>query len=288
MKKGALIFAHNNREIDYALMSMISGGLAKKNLGIPVTLVTDKTTKDWMKESKILSQAEEIFENIIEIEKPESDNNRRLHDGVGYNKIVPFVNSNRSLAWELTPYDKTLLLDSDYLIMSDSLNEYWDVDEDILISSSINDIYDEKRLGYHDKYVSDTGVHLYWATIVMFTKNERSKSFFDMVNFVRDNYSYYGDLFRFDNQQYRNDISFSVAKHILSGFETESNLSLPPVLTTLDKDILHSVDETGKLTFLITPKLDENYCAAALKNTDVHVMNKKSIVRNAEALLRLI
>ena len=32
MKKGCLIFAHNNRQIDYSLLALISGGLAKKNL----------------------------------------------------------------------------------------------------------------------------------------------------------------------------------------------------------------------------------------------------------------
>jgi hypothetical protein len=288
MNKGALIFAHNNREIDYSLMSIISGGLAKKHLNIPVTLVTDKTTKAWMKKSKIYSKAQEIFEKIIEVEKPEVENNRRLHDGVEHNTVVPFANSNRCLAWELTPYDRTLILDSDYLIFSNQLNEYWNLEEDILISESINDIYDQKRLGYHDRYVSDTGVHLYWATTVMFTKNQRSKSFFDMVNFVKENYQYYGDLFRFNTSQYRNDISFSVAKHILSGFETDKILNLPPVLTTLDKDVLHSVDENGKLTFLVSPKLDNNYCAASLRGSDIHIMNKKSIVRNADKLMRLI
>jgi hypothetical protein len=288
MNKGALIFAHNNREIDYALMSIISGGLAKKHLNIPVTLVTDTTTREWMEKSNIYSKAKEVFENIIEVEKPVSENSRRLYDGVEHNKVVPFANSNRCLAWELTPYDRTLLLDSDYLIFSDHLNQYWDLDEDILISESINDVYDQKRLGYHDRYVSDTGVHLYWATTVIFTKNQRSKSFFDMVDFVKENYQYYGDLFRFNTQQYRNDISFSVAKHILSGFETDKITNLPPVLTALDRDVLHSVDDDGKLTFLVSPKLDSNYCVAAFKNTDIHVMNKKSIVRNAEALLGLI
>lgn len=289
MKKGALIFAHNNREVDYALMSIIAGGLAKKHLQIPVTLVTDLSTKEWMIQSNILEKAESIFEKIIEVERPPIDyNNRRLYDGVSFNKVVPFANFNRCDAWDLTPYDRTLLLDCDYLIMSNHLNEYWDLDEDVLISSAINDIYDQKRLGYHDRYVSDTGVHLYWATTVMFTKNDRSKSFFDMVNFVRDRYQYYGDLFRFNSQQYRNDISFSVAKHLLSGFETDTALSLPPVLTTIDKDILHSVDESGKLTFMVTPKLDNNYCAVAIKGIDMHIMNKKSIVRNADALMRLI
>lgn len=287
MKRGAIIFAHNNRTVDYALMATISGGLAKKHLGIPVTLITDSTTITWMKESKTMERAEKVFENIIEVEKPESDNYRNLHDGTE-KLVVPFVNSNRSNAWELTPYDRTLLLDSDYFIFSNTLNEYWDVDEDVLISSAMNDVYDEKRKGYHDRYVSDTGIHMFWATTVMFSKTPRAKAFFDMVNFVRDNYQYYGDLFRFDTRQYRNDISFSVAKHIISGFETEINPSLPPVLTTQDRDILGDVSKDGKLTFLVSPMLDEKFVASAIKGRDIHIMNKQSITRNAEKLLELI
>lgn len=287
MTRGALIFAHNNRTIDYALMALISGGLAKKHLDVPVSLVTDITTIDWMKESNIYDRSQEVFDKIIEVEKPVTDNQRNLHDGTEKLR-VPFVNSNRSNAWELTPYDRTLLLDSDYFIFSDRLGEYWDVDEDVLISRAMNDIYDEKRKGYHDRYVSDTGIHMFWATTVMFSKTPRAKAFFDMVNFVRDNYQYYGDLFRFDTRQYRNDISFSVAKHIISGFETELNPSLPPVLTTIGRDVLSDISPDGKLTFLIAPMTGSEYIATSLKNVDVHIMNKQSVTRNSEKFLELL
>lgn len=287
MNCGVLIFAHNNRDIDYALMSLIAGGLAKKHLKVPATLVTDASTVEWMKTSNIYNKAQEIFEHIIEVEKPVTNNTRRLHDGVDVNKVVPFVNANRSSAWDLTPYERTLLIDTDFLIFSNALSEYWLTDEDVLISKAINDIVGTERVGYHDRYISDTGVHMYWATTVMFTKNARSKAFFDMVSFVKDNYNYYGDLFRFNTQQYRNDIAFSVAKHILNGFETDLEPSLPPVLTAIDKDILHSIDK-NKLTFLISHKFNSDYCAASIKDQDIHVMNKNSIVRNADRFLELI
>lgn len=287
MTKGALIFAHNSRNVDYALLSLISGSLAKKNLGIPVSLATDESTIKWMNESRIIDQAKNTFDQIIVVDRPKTDNTRKLNDGLE-SQIVPFVNTNRASAWDVTPYDRTLLLDSDFLIFSDRLNEYWDLDEDILISETVNDIYDQKRMGYLDRYISETGIHMFWATTVMFTKNERSKSFFDTVGFVRDNYQYYADLFRFSSRQYRNDIAFSVAKHILNGFETDKALSLPPILTTIDKDILHSIDDNGKLTFLITPTNDSNYCTAAINGQDLHIMNKQSIIRNAESFFKLI
>ena len=286
MTKGILIYAHNNRSVDYALMSIISGGLAKKHLNVPVSLVTDKFTIQWMKDSGTYNKAVEVFEHIIEVEKPQTNNSRRLYDGVE-NTVVPFVNSNRYSAWEITPYERTLLIDSDFLIFSDRLSEYWDVDQDLLIGDSINDIYDQKRLGYHDRYVSDVGIKLYWATTVMFTKNNKTKLFFDLVNFIRQDYQYFADTYRFDSRQYRNDIAFSVAKHILDGFEQTNSVNLPPVLTLLDRDILHDlIDE--KLIVLVSTKLDSNFSAASLSKVDVHVMNKQSIIRNKEKLLSLL
>jgi hypothetical protein len=65
MTRGVLIFAHNNRDIDYALLAVISGGLAKKYLTLPVSLVTDASTVEWMKTSKIYKTAVEIFDKII-------------------------------------------------------------------------------------------------------------------------------------------------------------------------------------------------------------------------------
>lgn len=286
MTKGALIFAHNNRDIDYALMSLISARLVKKHLNIPVSLVTDSSTLEWCKTANTYDQLKDTFDKIIEVERPQTDNMRNLHDGI-HSKQVPFVNANRSNAYSLSPYDKTLLLDSDYLVFTDTLNKYWDVDEGVMISTSMLDVYDQKRLGYHDKYVSDTGVHLYWATNVMFTKGEYAKTFFDLVDTVRENYQYYADLFRFDSKQYRNDISFSIAKHILDGFETDTKMSLPPVLTAIDKDVLYSVSNDGKLTFLVNPMGDGNYCAAAIKDVDIHIMNKQSIIRHSSTLMSL-
>lgn len=286
MNKGVLIFAHNNREVDYARMSIISGGLAKKNLQVPVSLATDESTINWMKESNIYKLAEDVFEQIILTDRPDITNYRRLHDGEAEIK-VPFINENRSTAWDITPYDRTLLIDSDYFIMSNILNEYWDIDQDVLIGDSILDINDIDRMNYLDTYISYTGMKMKWATMCLFTKNKNSKLFFDLVTDIKTNYSMYGSIYRFNEIQYRNDISFSVANHILQGFETGNEYTLPPVLTSLDKDILHDVIN-NKFYFLIDSNLNKNYYAASVRSRDVHIMNKKSIVRNFEKLVELL
>jgi hypothetical protein len=121
----------------------------------------------------------------------------------------------------------------------------------------------------------------------MFSKNANAKLFFDTVNYVKENYSQFADVFRFDSRQFRNDIAFSVAKHILDGYQQDDTLSLPPVLSALDKDILHDVNG-NMLTFLVDYKLTNSYCAASISNIDIHIMNKQSVIRNKQALLELI
>ncbi len=287
MTKGGLIFAHNNRDIDYVYMATVAATLAKHNLKIPVSLVSDESTISWAKQSGSYDKIEKVFDKIILVDRPNTDNMRKLHDGVN-SKQVPFVNANRYNAYDLTPYDKTLLFDTDYLILSDRLNSFWDVDTEVLISSGIKDIYDQGRLGYHDKYTSDTGVHLYWATTVMFTKSNYAERFFSLVNLIKENYSFYADLFRFNDKQYRNDISFSLAKHILDGFETTTQMSLPPVFTALDRDILTDITSEGNLVFLVSPMCDGKFVAASLRGLDIHVMNKQSLMRHADRLLELV
>lgn len=284
MKKGIIIFAYNSRKVDYSLMALISGGLAKKNLKIPVSLITDKSTMDWVSQSGKLSKVKDTFENIILTDRPNQENYRNLSDGELVDN-VPFINDNRCSVWDLTPYDRTLLIDSDFLIFTDNLSPYIDSKNELMISRAMEDIGGD-RIGYLDRYVSDTGPNLYWATNVIFTKNDTTKIFFDLVDFVKENYHYYAELFRFYPKPYRNDISFSIAKHIFDGYTSNFEDALPSIPTTIDKDILVEITDKKKLRFLIHQGTE--YVAVSLKNRDVHIMNKQSIIRNSESLLKLL
>lgn len=287
MNKGALIFAHNSREIDYILLSTIAGGLAKKNLNIPITLVTDESSVEWAKESEIYSFVETVFENVIIVDKPSDKNFRNLKDGAT-SKHVPFINSNRYSAYDLSPYYTTLLIDSDFLIFTDHLSNYWDLDYDIMIGKSMNDIIGNRSEDL-DKRVSEVGPHMFWATTVMFKKNKTSKIFFNLVSFIKENYNYFADLYRFDPRQYRNDISFSIAMHILNGFEENTIQSLPDITTVLDSDVLEKINVDSSLKILASDKIDpQKYFMSSIRNKDLHILNKQSIIRLKDELLKLI
>ena len=282
MNCGVLIFAHNSRDVDYALMSIVAGSLAKYHLNVPVSLITDQSTIDWLKESNRYPQAETLFDQIIIVDRPSTDNSRRLNDGVE-SKTVPFINANRSSAWDLTPYDRTLLIDSDYLIFSSTLSEYWNYESSFMISSAMNDLRGDRK-GVLDSWVSDEGIPLYWATNIMFTKNQESKLYFDLVKSIKENYQIYAEIYRFDSRIYRNDIAFSIAKHIVEGFITLPTNNLPPILTAQDKDLIAAVRKSG-LTMLIQDTLSNNMILGDFSNRDIHVMNKQAIVRSATYLL---
>jgi len=278
MNCGIVIFAHNNRQIDYVKLSMMSGALAKKNLSKPVSLITDPSTADWMRESGVFQEAADIFEKIIITQRPESGNNKIYRDGK--NKIAaPFNNTNRDNVWFLTPYERTLLIDSDYLVLSNKLNEYWDVDTSFMISDTYEDIISENRIGYLDKAVSETGVKLLWATTIMFTKNQESKVLFELVDHIKENYQQYADSYRFNPTVYRNDISFSIATHILNGWDNNNDYVLPPVLSSPDIDQLYDVRDNLNLIFLSDDK------ASNIKNQDIHIMNKQSLLRNYDKIM---
>lgn len=282
MTEGVLLFCYNNRQVDYAKLSIISGGLAKKYLQKPVSLVTDSSTLDWMKTCGIFQKATEVFDKIIETDRPALENNRNLHDGKSV-EVVPFINQNRYNAYELTPYDKTLLIDSDYFIFDNSLNEYFEVDQSVLIGERILDVFSSDRTGYLDKNISDVSINMLWATTCLFTKNSEAKLFFDLVKTVYENYSVFSHIFRFDNRQFRNDIAFSVADHILCNFTVSDKYYLPPVLSSIDRDIVYSCDVDG-VKLMVDKNLSGEYFLTSVKNSNVHIMNKKSLVDFYEAM----
>jgi len=284
MTRGIVLFAHASENIDYGTLAVIAGGLAKKHLNLPVSLVTDQYT---LNKIKNYNATEKLFDKIIIVDVPQTTNQRILNNGSTVEKI-PFINSNRSSIYNLTPYESTLLIDCDFLIFTDNLNNFWDLDFSLMISKSINDVVGD-RLGVLDRYTAETGSTLYWATTVMFKKDEYSRLFFNLVEFIKDNYRYYSDLLRIDSRIYRNDVSFSIAKHILDGFRNDLSLSLPSVLTVQGKDLVEKIKDDGTIVCLIDYYLNEQeYVLTSFKDQDIHIMNKHSILKHKDALLELI
>lgn len=271
MTRGILIIAHNNSVVDYISLAEIAASLAKKHLKLPVSILTDKKSFESLKDYQ-----EGLFDKVVIIDQQTQYNPRVMYN----QRIDDFLNSSRSQAWEHTPYDHTLLIDSDLLIFSDRFNQYWDLDESFLICDSMIDPID-KRLSFNDRRISDIGPELKWATAIMFKKDERAKTLFQLVDHIFENYSFYADTYFFDDRQFRNDIAFALAEHIIGGF-IPAEMSLPPLhMTMVDDEIVWA--DSDKIKFLI--KDNDSNLLITFENTDIHVMNKLDILKYKKNLL---
>jgi len=291
MSRGVLMFAHNNTEIDYVKIACANALMVKKNLGVPVTLVTDSGSISWAKQSMGEDFINSCFEKIIEVNRDYTFNNlRNFSDTIFSTKSLQFYNANHWEAYELSPYDETLFIDSDYLIMSSALNKCWDSVHDVMINSTIYSPID--NCPPYSKNVDDMGIKLYWATVIYFKKSSLAEYLFEIVRDVQKNYGYYKDLYYFANGMFRNDNAFSIAVHTLNGYSgTEkiiTELPIPALVMSWDTNDIQRVNDVNDITVYAEILAQKGtYILTRFKNTDIHIMNKWAINRHADRLIEL-
>lgn len=273
MTQGVLLFAENNSQIDYIKQSIFCAKRIKKYLNLPVCLVTDN-----LKYLKTLyKNYNNVFDTVIEVPSQKAFNKRTLRDGLYSEKTLDWKNYSRSNCYELTPYDETIVMDTDVIISNDILLECFNTSQDFLIVKESHDI-NTTRSTEEFKRVSDRSIDMYWATLFYFKKNKNTKILFDLVNHIKENYSFYRLTYKITEKKYRNDFAFSIAIHILNGFKkTNWPLPMPGKLWhILDKDILVNIS-SDMLTCLLAK--NHQYFAASIKGSNVHIMNKFSLNR---------
>ena len=287
---GVLIFAHNNKEIDYGEMACISAMYVKKNLNVPVSLITDSGTLEYLKKNN--DKVGDIFDQVVLTDDiiTKTFIKKRYYDGSLDYKKADFKNVHRAWAYELSPYDKTIVIDVDLLIVNDRLNAVWDTDVDFMINKISYDIARDRN-SFEFQRVSDHGIDFFWATAFYFEKTKWTKTFFDLCKHIIENYEYYRFVYRIDSPLMRNDYVFSIAIHIMGGFTNKINPpSLPcEIYYTLDRDELIRVNNKKSFLFLIQKKgcLGE-YTLASTNNQNIHIMNKYSFNRLGNKIIEAI
>ena len=290
MSRGVIITAHNNAEIDYINIAYINALMVRKNLKVPVTLVTDSGTLSWAKTSIGEDNLNNCFDNIIEVDRNYTFDNLRNFSDTSYStKSLQFYNCRHWMIYELSPYDETLFIDCDYLIMSSALSNCWGSNNDVMINSLI---YSPVEQNIYHKNMDQLGIRLYWATVIYFRKSVTAKHLFSIVRHVEENYLYYRDLYCFANGMFRNDYAFSIAVHTLNGFSDSglliNELPIPGLLMSWDTHDIYDINNLNEITLYAEKKEAKGeYILVRLKNTDVHIMNKWSINRHATKLISL-
>ncbi len=245
MKKGVLLFCFDTVDHDYHKILERCVYLIKKNLKLEITVVTDMATYKKLKPLGFINY------KLIE---PETGNRKN-------GKV--WLNVDRHMAYELSPYDVTLVMDIDYFPFTDTLRQFLNTKYDFLVSKSAYDLSDRNSFDYKNKSMID----MVWATVLVFRKCEKTKMIFDTVKYVKAYYSYFCDTYRIYDKRFRNDYAFAIALEQLNGFISYD--TLPYKLPTLPPDCkVIDIDDTG----LAWRQDDQiNY----INDQDVHVLNKE-------------
>lgn len=275
--KGVVVFAKNNEKIDYIKQCVYLAERVKKHLGVPVSIITD--CADYLHEAYDSS----VFDHVISVENRKDMNRRRFRDGTINEYRSLFKNNNRAAIYELSPYNETLLMDSDVVICNESLKYAFDSPEDFLIYNNSIDLANF-RSQEEFQYISEASVEFYWATVVFFRKTETNKIFFDLISHIEENYLHYCKVYQLRTNYFRNDFAFSIAIHMMNGFQSGPFAGQMPgkLYHIIDKDMLHKINN-DKLLFLIEKeKYLGEYTLTETSGLNVHVMNKFSLMREID------
>ena len=290
--RGVCMFAYNNEKIDYVQFAHIAAAYVKRNMpDMKTCLITDEGTYSYLKGSVSDKLHNKCFDTVVTQDVAHPSNPRRHYDSPWTEFSTQFSNSNKHDIFELTPFEKTLLIDTDYFIMN---NDYaYIFDSDVPIGMHRYARYLEHQPPYmNEQQLSDAGIHHWWSTVVYFDKSEESQIFFDTWSHVKDNWDYYHLLYQFPPGLFRTDFCVSIAAHILNGFNENSFVhdfdGVPLVNMDQKDDIIEIKDVNDYILLSHNRKEQWKNLLTRQQNTNLHLMNKLAISRNAKQILEKV
>ena len=254
MTTGALIFAFNNEHIDYLAMARWAAKNIQQHLDIPTAIVTDQ----------LFSSTD--YEQCV-YATPEGKHSRKFEDIA---KSVTWFNGNRVDAYNLSPWDRTLVLDADYVVVSDQLKTILDIDQDFIAHKTAYDVTGKANFDELNNF----GTHqmpMWWATVMMFRRSNHARLIFECMHMIKTNWDHYRNLYGVMQTTYRNDFALSIALGIVNG-HTLDHPGIPWNLATVTHD--------HKLTKVSTGAFRVDYVTTDQKprwielNQDFHAMGK--------------
>jgi hypothetical protein len=242
MTTGAVIFARNNEHIDYVAMAKWSAQNIARHLGIPTHIITDSAP---------------------------SDNTRHFTD-VGQ---VTWHNLNRMDAYRLSPWDRTLVLDADYVVATDQLRSVIDCDKDFLAHRWAFDVTGCNNFTGLN-WFGDNGMPMWWATVMAFNKSKSAELIFDTMAMIRNNWTHYRNIYKNSVATYRNDHALSIALGIVNG-HTLNHAGIPWSLASLtpEHDLTQLDQDRYRVDFVNT----EGRVRWIELRQDFHAMGKRQL-----------
>jgi hypothetical protein len=243
MTTGALIFARNNEHIDYVAMAHWSAQNIQRHLGIPTHIVTDNSR---------------------------TDSGARHFVDAG---TVTWHNTNRLDAYRLSPFDRTLVLDADYVVASDQLKSLLEADQDFLAHRWAYDVTGTNNFEGLN-YFGNNRMPMWWATVMMFRRSHTAELIFNAMAMIRDNWSHYRNLYKNNIKTYRNDHALSIALGMVNGHVLD-HAGIPWELASLTPE--HKLTQLGPDQYRVDFINTENKLRWIELRQDFHAMGKQQL-----------
>lgn len=254
--KGILLFAFSTEQVNYIKIAERCCQLIKRQTSLPVTLVTD---------TQLTSHG---FDQVI------CANNQFENVRLGLDSGRVWRNGNRYMAYEFSPYDTTLLIDTDYLMLDQSLFNLMDLTNDYQIINENNYLATPNYVK-----MGPLSLNHIWATGIIFNKTKKSQLLFSLAGRIQRNYTYYKNLYQITSNNFRNDFAFTIANHVLNGYSTSAQTILPYKLLTLENKI-KSIELAG--SFL---KVKDTAGVFVIPQQNIHVLDKDYLLSDSYAKL---
>jgi hypothetical protein len=231
--KGIVAFAINTETTDYVSIATQTLKVASRTLNLPYTLITDTTSTDF---------------------------NQRYDIDSG--QFVQWNNFGRCSVYELSPYDETLVIDADYLVLDSNLKNIFETPWDYLLQRHSHALTQE-----WPNTMGPNSLPFVWATVFAFRKTNKARLFFDLVKRIQNNYGYYHSLFNIRERNYRNDYAFAIADYILNGY-TINTQSIPGSMLTVDQPVASMTIDNNRVI------IKDDKKSYVVPCTDMHIMSK--------------
>jgi hypothetical protein len=242
---------------DYYRMAVAVAQRVQRFLNLPTTIITDETTL------ASHGAGDYKFDHTIVVEP---DRNNHLKNAV-------WINKNRYRVYDLTPYDDTLVLDTDYMINSSRLLQIFEQPSDFCCYRTARYIGTGNAT---NEMIGKNSHSTYWATVMRFTRTERTRDLFEMIKLIQENYVYYAELHGFLPYTYRNDHALTIALHTVNGhMEIATDFIIGELQHIGSDGLVERVDDTTyniKCDISIRGRLKKS--VITVKDQDFHMLNK--------------
>jgi len=288
---GLCAFAYNNDQINYVELAYVCALHAKAHLkNNKFCLITDDGSLSYMKQLYSPKKLEKVLDVIMITDDPleemgDEKNIRQHFDSPWTEFKAPFINNNKHEVFTITPFKKTILIDLDYLAMSNMLDTFFELDTPIGMFVNARNIRGNNPL-WKEIWLHNAGIKMKWSTVIAFDKSEEAKTFFDMWEYVKENYNYFKFLYGFPKGLYRTDYCVSIASHIMSDSKESNWYNFNERMYFSDqKDEIYDFND-GMYSIMANDQ-KENWkdIPVTWRDVDIHMMNKRSISRIAPKVI---